>query len=209
MSYFRICLFFLHIQNYIIFADINLVSNMQLSSYEIKALESGIKTHEDNHDNRPMRTKMLLCSTFVKADYQILSLLYNNMKIMENKCDWVVIFYDGDPTIMNEFCSLVKNNKLKHIDIDKNSMNIYNKFDNKLLYPIHLTLCKQANSSIYRNVVDITHQNGTIVKEKTSIPKSVLYQELLPVLTEYQKVFILDEDISLEGFGIQMFMNIW
>ena len=42
-----------------------------------------------------------------------------------------------------------------------------------------------------------------------SIPKSVLYQDLLGVLPGYEKVFLMDEDISLIDFNIKLFMSIW
>lgn len=44
---------------------------------------------------------------------------------------------------------------------------------------------------------------------KTSIPKTVLYQELVPVLPNYHRVFLMDEDISLQGFNLTTFLDIW
>ena len=46
-------------------------------------------------------------------------------------------------------------------------------------------------------------------KQKKSIPKSVLYQSLLTVLPKYHRVFLMDEDISLEGFKVKAFMHTW
>ena len=40
-------------------------------------------------------------------------------------------------------------------------------------------------------------------KGRKSIPKSVLYSDLLPYLYEYKKVFLMDEDISLVGFNFK------
>ena len=42
-----------------------------------------------------------------------------------------------------------------------------------------------------------------------SIPKSVLYQDLLPILPMYEKVFMMDEDISLANFDIAKFLRLW
>lgn len=56
-----------------------------------------------------------------------------------------------------------------------------------------------------RNADSFTSEHQT----KTSIPKTVLYQTLLPVLPKYHSVFLMDEDISLEGFNFTSFMDIW
>jgi hypothetical protein len=37
----------------------------------------------------------------------------------------------------------------------------------------------------------------------------VLYTDLLPYLTHYERVFLMDEDISLAGFDIRHFMSTW
>jgi hypothetical protein len=42
-----------------------------------------------------------------------------------------------------------------------------------------------------------------------SFPKPVLYAELLPFLPFYQRVMVLDEDISLREFNYDKFMKIW
>ncbi|KAJ1442671.1 hypothetical protein B484DRAFT_414719, partial [Ochromonadaceae sp. CCMP2298] len=47
------------------------------------------------------------------------------------------------------------------------------------------------------------------VPKKTMVPKSVLYRELLPYLPAYKRVFLLDEDIHLEGFNYTRFERTW
>lgn len=46
-------------------------------------------------------------------------------------------------------------------------------------------------------------------KGRKSIPKSVLYSDLLPYLYEYERVFLMDEDISLMGFDIKKTLSVW
>jgi hypothetical protein len=40
-------------------------------------------------------------------------------------------------------------------------------------------------------------------KGRKSIPKSVLYSDLLPHLSEFKRIFLMDEDISLLGFDMK------
>lgn len=42
-----------------------------------------------------------------------------------------------------------------------------------------------------------------------SVSKTVLYTELLPFLPLYERVFLMDEDISLVGFNISTFTAMW
>lgn len=42
-----------------------------------------------------------------------------------------------------------------------------------------------------------------------SVPKSILYRELLPYLSNYERVFLLDEDIALDSFNSTAFFAIW
>ena len=47
------------------------------------------------------------------------------------------------------------------------------------------------------------------VTQALSVPKSALYSELLSYLPHYENVFLMDEDISLQGFDVVRFMRIW
>jgi len=70
-------------------------------------------------------------------------------------------------------------------------------------------ICKTANVS--SNVVFCGRSRESLLAEKLqkSIPKSVQYQTLLPLLPQYERVLLLDEDISLKGFNLSKFMKTW
>jgi hypothetical protein len=44
---------------------------------------------------------------------------------------------------------------------------------------------------------------------KLSVPKTVMYHDLLPYLPNYERVFLMDEDISLKNFNMTTFMLFW
>ena len=42
-----------------------------------------------------------------------------------------------------------------------------------------------------------------------AVPKTILYRDLLPYLPDYERIFLLDEDISLYGVNMERYMQIW
>mmetsp|Transcript_7988 Transcript_7988/g.13276 ORF Transcript_7988/g.13276 Transcript_7988/m.13276 type:complete len:386 (+) Transcript_7988:142-1299(+) len=65
------------------------------------------------------------------------------------------------------------------------------------------------HSDIAPKVVLCERNADTFHEPKTSVPKTVLYQGLLPVLPRYHRVFLMDEDISLSGFNHSQLLTIW
>uniref|UniRef100_A0A7S3M2X9 Uncharacterized protein n=1 Tax=Spumella elongata TaxID=89044 RepID=A0A7S3M2X9_9STRA len=140
--------------------------------------------------------KSLLCVSFVNTDVSVLSLLSQNMVIMERQCDWVVVFYEGSAVDISSFCS-------KALEaLHSTSQQSYRKQN----YLIH---CKLTQNTANRQEIIFPFMNGKPTQERVSVPTSVLYQDILPYLPNYRKVFIMDEDTSLEGFNVQRFLQIW
>lgn len=68
------------------------------------------------------------------------------------------------------------------------------------------------NPAIYEYLVFCERSADTLKEEtnhKVSTPKTVLYHSLLPLLPKYKKLILMDEDISLDGFDMQKFLQIW
>ena len=42
-----------------------------------------------------------------------------------------------------------------------------------------------------------------------AVPKTILYTELLPYLKNFERVFLMDEDISIHGFNMAKYIKIW
>jgi hypothetical protein len=98
---------------------------------------------------------------------------------MGSKCDWAVIFYRGTDDEIATVCS--------HQNISR-----------------HIVHCKRNE---YTKVVRTTISQGE--KIPLIVPKTVLYRDLLPLLPRYQRVFTLDDDVSLQGFNINKYMLHW
>lgn len=71
-------------------------------------------------------------------------------------------------------------------------------------------ICDGLNT-VFGNVVHCVRAIESYVSEKhkKSLPKSVQYQSLLPVLPGYNKVLMMDEDISVKDLNLDAFLNIW
>eukprot|EP01038_Epipyxis_sp_PR26KG_P011628 gene11628-15575_t len=124
--------------------------------------------------------KPLLCVTFLRASMNPILTLHSNMMIMENLCDWAIIIYDGTKASIESVCN--------------NSQSF-----------IYCRKIPLATIKVYSN----SSSNVTISTIPRTIPKTVMYRELLPFLSNYQRVFLLDEDISLLGFDINKFTKVW
>jgi hypothetical protein len=78
----------------------------------------------------------------------------------------------------------------------RRKFNIYN-----ISSPAYENLSKEDMNILRRNNKSIRSwqkYRATVF----SIPKTALYKELLPLLPRYRRIFLLDEDILLHGFGI-------
>lgn len=157
--------------------------------------------------NRTNVTKLLLCSTFIKADYKNLEVLYSNMNLMRDQCDWAVIFYGGDDDLMNLFCLAAKKDIIEYISVTNKMIKLNDTYNSHRL-PLRIPSCKKAEAS-HQPKISIPVGDGFYVKQYLSIPKSVLYQELLTVLPHYHIAFLMDEDISLKGFSFTRFVRKW
>lgn len=167
------------------------------------AIEYGIK----DLLNRTNVTKLLLCSTFIKADYKNLEVLYSNMNLMRDQCDWAIIFYGGDDDLMNLFCSAATKDMIEYISVTNKMIKLNDTYNSHRL-PLRVPSCKKAEAS-HQPKISIPIGDGVYVKQYLSIPKSVLYQELLVLLPHYHIAFLMDEDISLKGFSFTRFVRKW
>lgn len=199
-----------------------LKDNNQDNNKEMEALLLGRDDyiHKDIIQMK-MNMKPLLCVTFIKADYKNLNLLQNNMNIMKDDCEWAIIFYGGNDDLMNKFCELTLKNEILSVnDIstsfilknnkEEGSYNVINDQnvigDSKKI----IILCKKAENAKEKVFIDIPTADGKIIRQFRSIPKSVLYQELLSIsITSYKHIFIMDEDISLHDFHVKRFLSLW
>lgn len=125
--------------------------------------------------------KGLLCATFVGANESASEILLINLKVMSGKCDWAIILYSGTQAAVDRVCE------------DERIASV----------AVH---CQRSPASFGDHMMQ-SHNGRTPVK--LSIPKTVLYQELMPYVRHYKQVFLLDEDISLEGFNITSFQQHW
>ena len=129
-----------------------------------------------------MRRKNLLCVSFVGVNSTSLNpLVHENIQLLHPICDWALIFYNGGTTTIKNICNSIKG---KHVHCRRSPATMQDRF--------------------MPNATD-----NTRTSVKLSVPKTVFYQELLPYLPRYRKVFLMDEDISLRGFNTTEFLLHW
>lgn len=139
--------------------------------------------------------KELLCGTFLKASNSKPN-LYLNIAATKTSCDWAIIFYGGELKYIPEICS--KANSSGNVVLCRRAK--YSITDKKRVIPILSINSTGDNSLSSKNIS---------VQGIASVPKTVLYVDLLPILPNYRRIFLLDEDISLQDFEINEANAIW
>lgn len=131
----------------------------------------------------------MLCAIFMNFCEEAVNLLYHNMRAAGKSCTWVVFAYKGDKRLLSVFSRYVSNHPnitIRHIGFVKNITDVA---------PIYCkdSLNAKSNFNLFNN---------------SGVPKSVLYMELLPYLSEFERVLILDDDMDISEFSFDVFHDI-
>lgn len=135
--------------------------------------------------------KELICVTFLNifTINENDSPLFLNMQRMGGSCDWALVFYSGTVHEIENSC--YEANKYFYAS-NKNLSQIIHCARN---------LESMQTHTIYDEYVGI-HVN-------LSVPKTVMYHDVIPYLNNYKRIFLMDEDISLKGFQIDKLLKTW
>lgn len=185
-------------------------------NYETKLIEKAIEDYKYAKSTRTKPLKPLLCGTFIRASTAA-STIISNVLLMKHSCDWVIVIYDGSVEFENKICQpLLKQANVVHCK--RAEFPISNK---PRVIPVYtltdVIKSTQTNNNINTNSKGLTSVSATgtssskvvLAEPIGSVAKTVLYHDLLPYLPSYQRVFLLDEDISLMGFNVSLAMSIW
>ena len=131
------------------------------------------------------KTKRLLCVTYMKARWESLETLTNNMMYTSNQkaCDWAVIAYGGNPILLSAL------NNISH------SIGV------TLIYADMVTDAKVFLKKFWK------HDNIEYINEQF-YPKPIMHLQLLPFISEYEYLWMVDDDISFEGIDFNEYFNI-
>jgi hypothetical protein len=125
--------------------------------------------------------KELLCVVFTSPNATTNEVMFRNVEMMGDGCDWAVIHYNGTPEGIDSLCN---DPRLK-------------------TRAIH---CARNEASKEERFCDSLDGKSRV---KLSVPKTIFYHDLVPYLHKYKRVFLMDEDISLEGFDVKRFLLHW
>jgi hypothetical protein len=125
---------------------------------------------------------------------------------MQRDCDWALVVYAGGEAAVRALCHDPRvRHRFVHCARSPATRQSWEQQE-------HLRL-NVGNPGSPRNVsASASGRSGAGAAapvRKRVVPKSVLYQELLPYLPSYKRVFLLDEDIHLEGFNYTRFSRTW
>lgn len=138
-------------------------------------------------------TKTWLCVTFMKGDANELDIILKNACILP--CDWAVVFYSHaieSKSFQTKIC-----NGLKEISPVRHCQgSIFNatKHHMQIVERMKMPSNKHANKS--DDLLYSKYISSQVSTEADSfIPKQVMYSELLPYLSDYKSVIMMDSDM--------------
>jgi len=159
--------------------------------------EKAIAAARKYRDYDRSREKPLLCAVFLHAAPASISVLQQNMRAMTSYCSgWAAVCYGGDPSLLLPLQREASNyhTSLVHISLTNDTLlHWHPPVPFPSLSPLSLSLLLSfRNQSQYPPM----------------IPKPLLYLQLVPLLSQYRRVWLLDEDLSLSLFNISLFLHI-
>jgi hypothetical protein len=162
----------------------SLVENSLLSEEEQRAISAAKIIFETDKHTTIKNLKPLLCATFASlTNAQSFDNLIENIKFGGNRCDWIVVPYKP------------KNGA------EKSESTWSTSFKEKIA-----RTASESKSTV--TVLDDDKRISSTISNGDEL-KPLLYHRLLPYLQSYEKLWLLDEDISIEGFNFERYFGIW
>lgn len=156
-----------------------------------------------------LRKKGLLCAVFSNADRSSVQTILANMEYMTASCDWALIFYGGDDSLIR---------LLQHATHEKEGITIVKCLmaepREQLLRNFRVNLFATSPRAFHQTTPTWSWQRGEAeikggAGEHNSLayPKSLQYIYILDLLPAYERVWLLDSDISIVGFNVGDFLK--
>jgi len=192
----------------------------------------GAKTfREARGERRGQRTKPLLCATFTTSRKEALELVLDNMKQMRGHCEWAVLFYDlgedhSSVRLMEHSAAELGVTVVKAgvVPSRQSIIEAYgvdlsvraSKFTSfiKLAPPLRKAILDDDNfyeignkgKAQSRVAFNSSFLHRSVAYNSMVYPKALQFLGLLDLLPNYERVWLLDADISLRGFRPDRFL---
>jgi hypothetical protein len=180
------------------------------------AISSMSKWNATNQENNSAITaRNILCATFIELSNSTIDLYIQNMKHIGNNCHWTYIVYKyntADKEILyNDFIKRVQPLQLSfeivfappRRDALTSIHAICQVYANNVEFKEYQLeeICRHIKASSPAELPDLPYNHRIY-------PKVLLFLHLLPKLDAYRYVWILDGDMSLQGFNLQRYLHV-
>ena len=205
-------------------------SSRQPDDLERAALLGAKTFREVRGDAWTKNRKPLLCATFTTSDREALKRVLENMRQMREHCEWAVLFYDltSDHSAIRllEHTALQEGLAIAKAEVVPTRQTVLETHGIDLaVQAAKLTAYSDLNPILRKALLDddnfrssfsdrgqARHRRQHLTNANRSshnalvYPKSLQFLSLLPLLPRYQRVWLLDADISLQGFRADRFL---
>ena len=142
----------------------------------------------------------VLCATFLRPSLTSLKQLLENMEELHNNCDWAVLAIPHTTTDKSTSHTTTTTTTTE-------SLSLFNKYHKKALeiknINIQLFQYAKSRSEIFLSIDPTSankYMNDNTLYNNFSYPKPSLFLELVPLLPQYEYVWLIDDDIDLSHF---------
>lgn len=167
---------------------------------ETRAL-SALASRESNAKERnAKRKKKMLCTVFLNGYEPDFDILHGNLNATQGTtngphCEWLIIFFGGDDKLISKFYSETGTG-IDNLD-GHASIGIQDSSSDGKAKGSNTT----QTSSTYNHIVAAFDYMGPRAVSGTDFtPKQMWYPLVVPYLEQYQRVWLLDADISIQHF---------
>ena len=136
----------------------------------------------------------VLCATFLRPSLTSLKQLLENMEELHNNCAWAVL-------------AIPQCDQSTSLTTTAEHLSLFNKYHKKALeiknINIQLFQYAKPRSEIFSSIDPNTaykYINDNTLYNNFSYPKTALFLELVPLLPQYEYVWLIDDDIDLSHF---------
>jgi hypothetical protein len=187
------------------------------AAYEQEAVDAALATVKSGAMTQLSKpADKILCVTFIQLSLQSIENSVNNTAGTETDCHWVYLVYRHEITSRDTLLSLFQAHLQGVHDLSHEILFAPRRTEALAALTLQCQMLLQSKNYETYKLEETCTQIGTAQHGTASLtgnynhlvyPKVLLFTMLLPMLTAHTHVWIVDGDISLQGFRIKPFLQ--
>jgi hypothetical protein len=185
--------------------DLARIAEIYVSNYTLEVpLQHSLRRFAIDYAlDRPKPVHKLLCTTFGESTPDGLTLLSQRILSLESGCHWAIFIYRGSQALAEDF-----NRNLSTRSWNKSKVVLFHYNTSRLDIMLEYGIFGGLAENMYRpDVVKSVRQSfQKYPYNRKILPKPMLLMYLLPMIGQYERVWLFDGDISVQEFDLPQYL---